>query len=381
MLPQGRYTHLVEANIFGVMVADSNGIIYEANDAFLAMTGYSREEMLNGSVLCQQLVPPDYQEVEARASQILIETGKGDPWEKPYLRKDGTTFPALVSAVIIDAEKLIAMVFVLDLTEQKRIEQRMDEFISIASHELRNPITTIRGLLQLAQWRLNSLLQQTTQPLSESTTNVLSTDTASSTNTTVFDNLTTIQELLERAEQQVMVQNRLVGDLLDSTRVQANRLELHREPCNLVAVVRQVVEDQQRNAPNRTISLQLPDAGEINLNMDADRINQVLTNYLTNALKYSPEERPVSVALHINEQAHEVCVSVTDQGPGLSPTDQERIWERFYRAPDVVPQHGAPSGLGLGLHICRALITQHGGHVGVRSKQGEGSTFWFTLPL
>ena len=120
MLPQGRYAHLVEANIFGVIVADSNGIIYEANDAFLEMVGYSREELIDGGVLCQQLTPPEYQEAEERESRILIETGKGNPWEKAYLRKDGTSFPALVSAVMIDKEKLIAMVFILDLTEDRK---------------------------------------------------------------------------------------------------------------------------------------------------------------------------------------------------------------------------------------------------------------------
>lgn len=390
MLPQGRYAHLVEANIFGVFVGDAEGHIYEANDAFLDMIGYSREEIVGGSVRWQDLTPPEYREAEIRESQILVETGKGTPWEKWYVRKDGTSFPALVSAVIIDSEKPMAMTFILDITEQKRVEQRMDEFISIASHELRNPITTIRGLLQLAQWRLRTLLQQTTQPLPEITTSTPTVDTSSPpsptsptspTNAALISNLTTVQDLLERAEQQVMMQNRIVGDLLDSTRVQSNRLELHPAPCELVALVKQVVEDQQLNVPQRTITLQLPGVERIDLVVDADRISQVLTNYLTNALKYSPEAQPINVALTIEEQAGEVCVSVIDKGPGLSPLDQARIWERFYRAPDVAPQHGAPPGLGLGLHICRALIEQHGGHVGVTSKQGEGATFWFTLPL
>lgn len=386
MLPQGRYMHLVEANIFGVIVADAEGIIYEANDAFLAMVGYSREELVNGGVRWQQLTPPEYREAEERESRLLIEMGKGHPWEKLYLRKDGTSFPSLVSAVVIDKEKPLAMAFILDLTEQKRTEQRMDEFISIASHELRNPITTIRGLLQLAQWRLRTLLQQQTQPLPETpttntpTTNILNTE--ADANASLIGTLTTIQDLLARAEQQVMVQNRLVGDLLDSTRVQANRLELNLAPCDLVPLVRQVVEDQRHNTATRCISLQLPPGREdVTVVADIDRINQVLTNYLTNALKYSSEEQPVSASLNVDEQAHEARVSVTDHGPGLSPQEQERIWERFYRAPSVTPQRGAPSGLGLGLHICRALIQQHGGRVGVTSKQGEGSTFWFTLPL
>jgi signal transduction histidine kinase len=112
---------------------------------------------------------------------------------------------------------------------------------------------------------------------------------------------------------------------------------------------------------------------------DADRIGQVVTNYLTNALKYSAADRPVEVFLVIEGQMAQV--SVQDEGPGLSLSEQQAIWERFYQVERITKQSGSRTGLGLGLHICQTIIEQHQGQVGVKSSPGEGSSFWFTLPL
>jgi len=115
------------------------------------------------------------------------------------------------------------------------------------------------------------------------------------------------------------------------------------------------------------------------LSLDAGRIGQVLTNFLTNALKYSPEDKPIVVSVR-NEGAL-VRVAVRDEGPGLPPEEQERIWERFHQAAGVEAIGGMGVGLGLGLFISRSLIDRHGGELGVESVVGKGSTFWFTLPL
>jgi signal transduction histidine kinase len=112
---------------------------------------------------------------------------------------------------------------------------------------------------------------------------------------------------------------------------------------------------------------------------DAVRITQVITNYLNNALKYSPTDRPVDVSLRVARKT--ARVSVRDQGPGLSVAEQKSIWERFYQVDRIKAQSGSAGGLGLGLHICKTIIEQHQGQVGVESTPGEGSTFWFTLPL
>jgi signal transduction histidine kinase len=111
---------------------------------------------------------------------------------------------------------------------------------------------------------------------------------------------------------------------------------------------------------------------------DAGRIEQALTNYLTNALKYAPADQPISVRLEMAGSS--ARVSVRDLGPGLTPEEQQHIWEQFYQTKPAM-YHGTETGLGLGLAIVRAIIEQHHGQVGVESAPGRGSTFWFTVPL
>ncbi|QBD81534.1 PAS domain-containing protein [Ktedonosporobacter rubrisoli] len=268
--------------------------------------------------------------------------------------------------------KLFALVLERERLLQERAEskanelallqanRRMDEFLSIASHELRTPLTTIKGNIQLAKRRLRALLQ-TNEPGN------------------FTDRLHQIQDLLSRAERQVHTQNRLVSDLLDVSRIQANQLDLHIAHCDLTSIVHEVVEDQRTAFPQRNISLHIAAGPEIPVMGDADRISQVIANYLINALKYSAATQPVEVSLEVHEGYGRI--SVHDKGPGIAEEELKRLWQRFYRVPGIKPQHGQGTGLGLGLHICRTIIEQHHGEVGVESIPGKGSTFWFTLPL
>ncbi len=271
---------------------------------------------------------------------------------------------AKLAALVIERERLLyeqakAQANELALREANR---RMDEFLGMAGHELRTPLTVISGNIQMAQRQVKKSIDGDGNHAGD-----------------LPGKLEMIRDLLDRAERQVRLQNRLVGDLLDISRIQANKIALNMAPCDLVAVVREAVQDQCIMIPARSIRLRVSSQATIPVLADADRISQVVTNYLTNALKYSEADRPIDVSLAVEGQM--ARTSVHDEGPGLSPVEQQAIWERFYQLDRIKVQSGSGTGLGLGLHICRMIIEQHQGQVGVQSSPGEGSTFWFTLPL
>ena len=185
--------------------------------------------------------------------------------------------------------------------------------------------------------------------------------------------------MLGRSQQQLRVQQRLINDLLDVSHIQEDKVELRLAVFNLVELVYETVQDHQAAHPSRLITLDLPEQDPISVYADRDRLQQVLSNYLTNALKFSPASEPVQVGMALEAEA--VRVWVQDHGPGLSREQQEHIWERFYQAPKTPVQSGWRVGLGLGLYICHQLIRRQQGEVGVESRPGQGATFWFTLPM
>lgn len=265
----------------------------------------------------------------------------------------------------------LAVVAHLNITERKLLEERvsnsnqeMSDFLSLVSHEVRTPLTSLNGYLQLARQRLQRLQVEVAQ--------------GSLSPATVEQRLAALQQSLGQVEAPARRLNRLMMDLAEVAHIQSERLVLHRAPCDLVEIVEEAVEEQQLAWPNREIDLRLSEQAVI-VQADRDRIGQVVTNYLTNALKYAPAERPIEVSLSL--EAAQVRVEVRDQGPGVPPEKQELIWERFYRIPGAGAERQVGGNLGLGLYICRSIITQHGGRAGVESAPGSGATFWFTLPL
>jgi PAS domain S-box-containing protein len=273
---------------------------------------------------------------------------------------------AKLTAQIIERERLardreIARANALALAETTR---RMDEFLSVAAHELKTPVTNGMLTTTLALDTLRGFVAQ-----------------SGPTDEAVSSALAYLQGLLERTEAHMDRLSRLVVDLLDVSRIRAGKLQLRIVPCNLANVVRDVVEEQRQIALGRAILLQLPRTSRqapIVL-ADSDRMRQVVANYLTNALKYSRGDLPVHVRLLMKDGW--ARVSVRDAGPGVPSSEQRRVWERFYRVPGVQVLSGSGIGLGLGLHISRTLIEQHQGRVGLRNARGGGAIFWFALQL
>jgi signal transduction histidine kinase len=170
----------------------------------------------------------------------------------------------------------------------------------------------------------------------------------------------------------------LVNDLVDISRIQEGKLQLDVMPCDLADIVRQVAEEQRQASPERSIELTRAGVETLPVVVDPDRIAQVVTNYLTNAVKYSPAETPIAV--RVAREAGVARVAVRDEGPGLAPEQCGRVWERGYRVADAASKGDVGAGLGLGLHSSRSIVEAHGGQVGVESVPGQGAAFWFTLP-
>lgn len=235
--------------------------------------------------------------------------------------------------------------------------KQMDQFLSVVTHELRTPITALKMQIQMVRRRID---QEPGSSSAEARRNLTPT------------------ELFARTEGQLRRLTRLIDDLVDLSRIRAEKLEMRLEQCNLSQVVAEIVENERLVNPNRLIHFEPPTQPPL-VYGDSDRLGQVTLNYLTNALKYSASDHPVTVRVH--SEGTRATVSVQDQGPGISPEEQAHIWEPFHRAPGIQVLSGSGIGLGLGLHISKTMIERQGGQVGVESQAGQGSTFWFSLPL
>jgi PAS domain S-box-containing protein len=236
------------------------------------------------------------------------------------------------------------LIAIEDITDKTEIDRRKDDFLSIASHELKTPLTTIKGLVQLLQ----------RMPPENASEKYLGT--------------------LEKVGSYVDRLNNLITELLDTSKIQSGNIELHNEPFNIDKTIKDTVESLSLATPDYKIVL----AGNTNVVILGDelQVSQVINNLISNAIKYSPGTEKVDV--HINRVGNFVKISVTDYGMGISPQDKTKIFERFFRARDI--QKKFP-GLGIGLYISHEIIANHKGSLWVESEIGKGSTFSFTLPI
>ncbi len=224
-----------------------------------------------------------------------------------------------------------------------------DRFLSMASHELKTPITSIRGQAQIMLRRLS---RESRLPA----------------------DLLPVRAALQKIDEQTRRLNSLVDDLTDLGSIRAGKLELRPGNCNLVEICRDVVEDQ-RATSGRTIELEAPDE-PVTLRADCDRLGQVIVNLVSNAIKYSPQDCPIEVSVSQHDDV--AVVRVRDSGPGIPREQQERIFEMFYRDPNA--ETSAKNGLGIGLAICKDIVERHNGRIWCDSLPGNGSTFVAELP-
>lgn len=356
-LAEGRLSQLaaiVESSNDAIISRDLTGIILTWNKGAERLFGYTAAEVVGKHIsltipphLDHEVVQPDIL-AKRRGVPILFDTIRR--------RKDGSLVDVSVTVSPIKNVKGIvtgASIIARDITERKMLEKQKDDFIGIASHELKTPVTSIKAYTQLLHKRF------------------IKTEDAHSA------------ELVEKMDSQLDKLTGLIGDLLDVTKIAAGKLQFNLGYFDMNELVREVVEEMQRMTEQHTIVTKLQKSKTIH--GDRERVGQVITNLISNAIKYSPKAHEIIVTTEYD--AKNVTLCVRDFGVGISKEKQEKVFERFYRVSG--PNDQTFPGLGLGLYIVSEIIKRQGGRIWVISEgSGEdmpagrrGSTFCFTLPI
>ena len=484
---EDRFKKVFASNMIGMLFCDADGRIIEANDAYLDMIGYTKDELLNDTIRWSDITPPEFMAISKWAVKQIKEKGVSPPFEKQYIRKNGKRVSVLMGTARLEQDSQAATVsYIIDITKQKeadkrrkelqqlikdqqdefysifmnapaliaikrgpklvyefvneafkqfygdteyigkpaagmpgitspdieRIEkevyktgnthsarafhienggspkkdywfdfiytpvfakngkvdgiaffgfdvtdlvkgqqatrelmQKKDEFLSIASHELKTPITSLKGSIQIVQRLIHK--------------------------NGGADN---ISPFIEKAGKQTGRLTALVEDLLDVTRIQGGKMLFNYSTFNAAEMIHDCADEIESNTGTHKIEVEANP--EVQIYADRPRLEQVINNFLLNAIKYSPDSNRVIIKSEVKNGR--LKVSVTDFGIGIPENQQKEIFNRFFR---VQGSSHKFSGLGLGLYISSEIIGRHKGTVGVESVEDEGSTFWFSIPL
>jgi PAS domain S-box-containing protein len=338
-----RYRQIVEMASEGIWTTDNQGITVFVNPCMAEMLGYTVAEMVGKSFF--DFIGEE-EKVRSLAWQGNLERGISGQYELKMQRKNGTEFWFWVSATRLQDTKgqyIGHLGMFTDITERKKAELLKDEFLGLVSHELRTPLTIVMGSIYTAM--------SDGMPSEE------------------------VRDLLENAADGAESLSRILENLLELTRAQAGRLKIRKESINMAELAREVIAKLKSKSGTRRFSLDMPDDLP-QVVADAIRVERIIYNLLDNAVKYSPDGSEVRVFSHC--QGDCVVVGVSDRGTGISPHDQDRLFQPFERLSN--PSANSSQGTGLGLVVCKRLVEAHGGQIWVESELGQGSTFFFTLP-
>lgn len=348
--------NLVENAADLIITTDLDDRILTWNRGAAVLFGYGKDEVI-GKHLSILLPPERFHELEEMRAKVEISGGLRDI-EVRSKRKDGAMiYLSLSVSPIRDVEgKIVGFLRIAkDITEKKRYERRLkdldkmkSDFVSNVSHELKTPLTSIKG-------SVDNMLDGLTGALNEKQIRYLA----------------RIKSNTDRL-------SRLINDLLDLSRIEAGRVEVRRASLPLTALAEEVAEHLKQLAAEKLIRIEVPPPDpQMTVWADRDKVTQVLMNLIGNAVKFTPQDGKVIVAIEKNGNDY-IQISIADNGPGIRPEEADKIFSKFYQVANVDKQK--PQGSGLGLAISKALVEMHGGKIWVESKLGRGSTFYFTLP-
>ena len=334
-----------------VSMSDAEGVPIYYNNSWITYTGKEIEELLQNS--WHKLIHPEDRDSTELIVEKSIETGTEFELELRIFDIEGNAKWHLARVSPIKNEEGEITSWISSCTEIQKIkeeEERKEGFLKLVSHELKTPVTSIKGYIQL----LLTLLE---------------------TEREIEKNKIPIKPYLNRIETQVERLIRLISEMLDLSRIEQNEMELKKEKFDLNEHVENIIEDITYT--HKEAQIDLSHYCKCEVIADKDRIGQVIINFITNALKYSPEGNKVDVKVF--EQGERVAVSVKDYGIGIEQKEIRKIFNRFYRVSSK--SEGTYSGFGIGLYLSDEIINRHNGTIHVDSEPGKGSEFTFTIPI
>ena len=356
---EGKIRRLVDANVLGICIWHLEGAIVEANDTFLHMLQYSREDIVSGRLRWTDLTPAEWREQDECAVAELRSTGTFQPFEKEYFRKDGSRIPVLIGGALFEESSDEGVAFVLDLTERKRAEEALHKLGSDFAHMNR---ISIMGELAA------SLSHEITQPIASARNNARA-----------AQNFLDMQppDLGEIREAVACVVGDVdrAGDIIDRIREQIKKAPPRKQRCDLNGAINEVIGLTRSMIVRNGVSVQTQLADAL-LPVQGDRVQlqQVVLNLILNAVEAmgSVEAEARELLIRTEHDDAGVLVVVRDSGPGIDPTHLKRVFEPFYTTKS--------GGTGMGLSICRSIIDAHGGRLWAEANRPRGTVFQFTLP-
>jgi PAS domain S-box-containing protein len=363
---EAKIRRLVDANIMGICIWNLEGQIIEANEAFLRLVNYTREDLVSGRLSWKELTPPEWRDITEQGVVQLKATGILPPYEKEYFRNDGSRVPVLVGSAVFERGQDEGVAFVLDLSEQKRAEEalrRSQAHLAEAQAELAH-VTRVTALGELTA----SIAHEVNQPLAGMLTNAnaglrwLKGDPP---------NLSEAGDAIRR----IIRDGKRAGDVISRMRSLFKKAGTAKERLDLNEAIEEVVILTQSEARRHNLALRTQLAADLPPVMgDRVQLQQVVVNLILNAIEAMATVESRARDLVITTQrgeGDEIRVAVRDSGIGLDPSNVERIFGPFHTT--------KPGGLGIGLSISRSIVESHGGRLWAESNDGPGATFQFTL--